>query len=186
MSGKKALIVVDMQNDFVTGALKNEEAGTIIGGVVGKVEEALEQGITVIFTLDTHDGGYPDTEEGRNLPVPHCIRGTEGWELVGELKKYRDREEIKFLEKPGFGSFELLELFRGSRFEEIELVGLCTDICVICNAVGVKTASPETHIVVDAACCAGVTPDSHDTACDAMKALQVEVRNQGGEPWRKR
>ncbi len=184
MEQKKALVVVDMQNDFVTGALKNKEAEAIIPGVVKKVEDALQNGIPVYFTLDTHSEHYPETEEGKNLPVPHCIRDTEGWLPVPALRKFIGRDGVVSLEKPVFGSFRLMEIFRETFFDEIEFVGLCTDICVISNATSARTASPESHIVVDAACCAGVTPESHDTALNAMKALQVEIRGQGKEPWR--
>ncbi|MCR4909109.1 MAG: cysteine hydrolase [Lachnospiraceae bacterium] len=185
MDKKRALIVVDMQKDFVTGALKNREAEEITAGVGEKVENALREGVSVFFTLDTHNEDYMDSEEGKNLPVPHCIRGTEGWMPVPALEKYRNSKEVVFFEKPGFGSFELMEKLRTEQYEEIELVGLCTDICVISNAVGARTALPGAHIIVDAACCAGVTPESHDTACSAMKAMQVEILNQGKEPWRK-
>ncbi len=183
MSTKKILIVVDMQKDFTTGALGSKEAAAIIDNVSTKVSNARANGEMVLFTQDTHTEDYMQTEEGKNLPVPHCVEGTEGWQLVEGL--YTDE---RVFQKETFGSVDLCEwlkaLAKNNDEYVIELVGLCTDICVLSNAVVAKTAIPNAHIVVDAACCAGVTPESHDTALNAMKAIQVEVINQGKEPWR--
>ncbi|MCR4738883.1 MAG: cysteine hydrolase [Lachnospiraceae bacterium] len=175
---KRILIVVDMQNDFVTGALRNEEAIKIVPSVVKRVERAEAAGERIIFTRDTHYADYMDTEEGKNLPVPHCIKDTEGWEIIPQLKGFSENAET--YDKPVFGSLKLGEDL--SRIPDkdvtIELIGLCTDICVISNAVIARAACPDAHIAVDASCCAGVTPESHKTALEAMKVFQVEIINE--------
>lgn len=186
---RKILIVVDMQNEFVNGALGSNEAKQIISNVKDKIiDVSKEENTAIIFTRDTHDEDYMNTEEGKNLPVPHCIKGEHGWELVDEIKEL-SLTIGKIIDKDTFGSRELgtylLTLEGEFHIEEIEFVGLCTDICVISNAVIAKTFCPNIHLVVDAACCAGVTPESHDIALEAMSSLQVEVRNRGKEPWRK-
>ncbi|HBA97769.1 MAG TPA: amidase [Lachnospiraceae bacterium] len=165
----KVLIVVDMQNDFVDGALGTKEAGQIVPGVIKKVESAVKNNQCVIFTKDTHYSDYLSTSEGRKLPVEHCIKGSSGWEIIPGLKKYAD----KIIEKNTFGSVELPEEVKD--YDEIELVGLCTDICVISNALLLKAHFPEKSISVDASCCAGVTPQSHNNALEAMKMCQIEV-----------
>lgn len=173
---RKLLIVVDMQNDFTTGALRNEDAIAIIPNVVARVKDALADGYDVIFTRDTHSDGYMATEEGRNLPVPHCIEGTPGWELIDELKAYA-QSPARIVDKVTFGSSELGRIL-GTEYadcEEVELIGICTDICVISNALLTKAFLPNAHVKVDASCCAGVTPESHRTALEAMKACHVEV-----------
>lgn len=176
---EKYLIVVDMQKDFTYGALKNEEAIRIIPNVVRKVREFPGK---VIFTYDTHREDYLNTQEGKNLPVPHCIRGTEGWELVDELQQLKDETKAQIFEKPAFGSVELAEKLREihqtAPIGEIVLVGICTDICVISNAMLLKAFLPEVPVSVDASCCAGVTPESHQTALNAMKACQIQVTGQ--------
>lgn len=180
---KSVLIVVDMQQDFIDGALGSEEAVTIVEKVAEKVRAAEEEGVLVLFTRDTHGEDYMNTEEGKNLPVPHCIKHTEGWQVNGKIPY---PQEARSFDKLTFGSLDLGNFLKELAFppERVELVGLCTDICVLSNAVIAKAALPNAHIVVDAACCAGVTPASHDTALAAMKAIQVEVVNQGSEPWR--
>lgn len=192
MSVKKILVVVDMQNDFVTGALRNEEAIKIVPDVVKKVKEAaLSSDTLVIFTQDTHLPDYMETQEGKNLPVPHCIEETEGWEIIEELKPFvkTDSAWLPF-RKGTFGSVALGEELRdfiqkdNKKIEKIEFIGLCTDICVLSNATLVKAFLPEVPIEVDATCCAGVTPESHDTALNAMKAIQIKVNGQGSEAWR--
>ena len=176
------LIVVDMQNDFIDGALGSKMAQAIVENVNQKVKEAEENGKVIIFTKDTHYENYLDTEEGKNLPVPHCIVNTEGWEIADKIKVPND---ANILQKNTFGAKFLSDyLLMCDNIKNIELVGLCTDICVISNAIVAKTAEPNAHIIVDASCCAGVTPKSHDTALSAMKTLQIEVINQGKEPWR--
>lgn len=170
----KLLVVVDMQNDFVSGVLGTKEAAAIVPNVVKKVAEAAEAGDDIIFTQDTHGENYMETQEGRNLPVPHCARGTEGWQIIPELRDYAASRPC--VEKPAFGSTDLAHLAAQKGYDEIELVGVCTDICVISNAMLLKAALPEAVISVDAACCAGVTPESHQTALAAMRACQIQVR----------
>lgn len=170
------LIVVDMQKDFINGALGTPEAVTIVPAVAEKIRSFPGK---VIFTRDTHETDYLSTQEGRLLPVPHCIRGSEGWELDKSLQPYCAAAPI---DKPVFGSVELGEVLRAANAAEpisrITLVGLCTDICVISNALICRAFLPETEIVVDAACCAGVTPESHRTALAAMKMCQVRIENE--------
>ena len=185
MSKKKLLIVVDMQNDFINGALGSPEAAAIVSNVAKKIEEARANNDFIIFTQDTHYDDYMETEEGKNLPVPHCIKNTEGWAISSQLNIPLEADVI---EKTTFGAYNMglsLASFYENKVDSIELVGLCTDICVLSNAVIAKSACPNSHVAVDAACCAGVTPESHDTALAAMKAIQVEILNQGQEPWRK-
>jgi len=171
----KLLVVVDMQNDFVSGALGTKEAVAIVPHVVGRVVQAVNDGWDIIFTQDTHEEDYMDTQEGKNLPVPHCIRGSEGWEIIPQLQEYV--EGRMRVEKPTFGSVQLANLLCFSEsYEEIELIGLCTDICVISNALMIKGHLPEVPISVNAACCAGVTPASHNNALEAMKMCQITVK----------
>lgn len=173
---KRLLVVVDMQNDFVTGSLGTKEAVAIVPAVVKKVESYMadtENECTILFTKDTHGEDYMDTQEGKNLPVMHCIKGTEGFEIVPELKEYADRNSV--LEKPTFGSMQLAGIIAKSAFDEIEFVGLCTDICVISNVMLAKAADINARVYVDSNACAGVTPDSHSNALEAMKMCQVTV-----------
>ena len=168
------LIVIDMQNDFVTGALGTAEAQAIVPHVNAKIAAA----DAVVYTLDTHGEDYLATQEGKRLPVPHCIRGTWGHALTDGLTV---RAEAGRIEKPTFGSTALGELVR-SRFaageiDRVELVGLCTDICVISNALLCKAFCPELPVSVDAACCAGVTPENHRNALSAMQCCQIDVLN---------
>ena len=176
----KALIVVDMQNDFVTGSLATKQAKLIIPKVVSKVESFLANDNVVIFTRDTHDSDYLDTLEGKKLPVEHCIKGTHGWEIGDELKHFAG-VAYAIVDKPTFGSFALLDvlapLVEKGELESIELCGLCTDICVVSNAILLRAKFPETCIKVDAECCAGVTDDSHKSALQTMKACQIEIVN---------
>lgn len=165
----KYLIVVDMQVDFTTGSLGAPHEAAIIPNVVQKVKNF--DG-TVIFTRDTHPENYLETQEGRNLPIVHCVEGTPGWEICPELHPYVKQ----VVDKPSFGSMALpMLLAKMGDVESIELVGLCTDICVISNAMILKAAFPEVPMFVDASCCAGVTMQSHKTALDAMKAVQITV-----------
>ena len=170
------LIVGDMQNDFIDGALGTAEAVAIVPKVVEKVRGFKG---TVIFTRDTHGESYLQTQEGRNLPVPHCIKGSHGWEVCPALEPLRTGLTI---DKPTFGSAELgrllLELDAKEPVGSITLVGLCTDICVISNAMIAKAFLPEVPVTVDAACCAGVTPESHRNALNAMKMCQVRIENE--------
>lgn len=170
------LIVVDMQKDFIDGALGTPEAVAIVPAVEAKIKGF--DG-TVLFTRDTHDENYMETQEGRNLPVPHCIKGTEGWQIRPELEALRTTEAF---DKPTFGSTELqrwvTERAKTNPIASITLIGLCTDICVISNAMLLKAALPEVPVTVDAACCAGVTPESHRNALAAMKMCQIKVENE--------
>lgn len=166
----KYLIVVDMQVDFITGALGSKDAEAIVPNVVEKVKNFDGK---IIFTRDTHFDNYMNTQEGEKLPVPHCIKDTDGWQICDELQPFAET----VIDKITFGSVELpriLESF-GEPIDEIELCGLCTDICVISNAMILKTSFPETKISVDASCSAGVTKESHLTALNAMKAVQIEI-----------
>lgn len=170
----KVLVVVDMQNDFIDGALRTSEAVGIVDKVKAKIKRHLEEGGKVYYTQDTHSPNYLQTAEGQHLPVKHCVEGTEGWEIAPGIY----HEPCQVIRKGTFGSLELTEEIAHlpQPLESIELVGLCTDICVISNALILKASLPEIPIIVDAACCAGVTPESHRNALDAMKMCQVEVK----------
>ncbi len=168
----KILLVIDMQNDFIDGALGTKEAEGIVPFVKEKIDFYRKNGDTVIFTRDTHKENYMETSEGKKLPVPHCIEGTKGWEISGKLPV----ADSKIIDKPTFGSVQLAEYLRTLEgIEEIELIGLCTDICVISNTLIVKASFPETKITVDSKCCAGVTPESHENALKAMQMCQIDV-----------
>lgn len=166
----KYLIVVDMQNDFITGSLGSELAKAIVPSVVNKVKNFDGK---IIFTRDTHFSDYMNTQEGKNLPVTHCIKDSDGWQICDELKPYAKT----VIDKITFGSIELPKLIESYNepIEKIELCGLCTDICVISNAFLLKAAFPEVPLTVDSACCAGVTVESHNNALNAMKAIQIEI-----------
>ena len=165
-----------MQNDFVDGALGTKEAVGVVHAVADKIENYKKCGDTVIFTRDTHQADYLQTQEGRELPVMHCIKGTDGWEISTKL----DTSGAAVIDKVSFGSLELAEYVASKAPGEIELVGLCTDICVISNALILKARLPETKITVDAGCCAGVTPESHNNALKSMKMCQINVINWEG------
>ncbi|MBQ8305969.1 MAG: cysteine hydrolase [Blautia sp.] len=171
---RKLLIVIDMQNDFIDAALGTAEAVSIVEPVKEKIR-SYPAG-DVIATMDTHQENYMETQEGRYLPVPHCIRGTDGWKIR------KDIEELlagaKIYEKPTFGSMEMAQDLQAlSRKEEIEIeiIGLCTDICVVSNALLLKAAMPEVKISVDASCCAGVTPEKHQAALETMRSCQIQI-----------
>ena len=169
----KVLCVIDMQNDFIDGALGTKEAEAIVGKVSEKIEADRKNGDTVIFTRDTHFDNYISTQEGTNLPVPHCIKDSEGWQISSRLTV----GDSTVIDKPSFGSLELGDHVAGLEdVEAIELIGLCTDICVISNAMILKAKLPETKITVDSQCCAGVTPESHINALGAMKMCQIEIK----------
>ena len=169
----KVLVVVDMQNDYIDGALGTKEAVAIVPNVIETIKGF--EG-TILYTKDTHFDDYMDTQEGKKLPVPHCIRNTEGWQIRNELDSLRKTEPI---DKETFGSTdlaaELVAMNIDDEIGSITFVGLCTDICVISNALLVKAALPEVPIIVDAACCAGVTPESHENALNAMKMCQIDI-----------
>lgn len=174
--GKQILIVVDMQNDFITGTLGTKEAHAIVQKVAEKIS-AFEG--DVYFTMDTHDETYETSQEGKALPVVHCQEGTEGWQLAPQIIAAAPVDPEKIYCKGQFGSVELAEdlqyLHEVEPIDSIELVGLCTDICVVSNALVLKAFLPEVPIIVDSACCAGVTPEKHEAALETMKSCQIHV-----------
>ncbi len=173
---RKILIVIDMQNDFIDGALGTREAVGILEAVKGKIRSYPAS--DVIATMDTHTMQYMDTQEGKYLPVPHCVKGSEGWEIRGDILDLLGKAKI--YEKPTFGSVALADDLKAlSEKEEIELelIGLCTDICVVSNALLLKAVMPEVKISVDAACCAGVTPEKHLAALETMRSCQIQLVN---------
>lgn len=172
---KKLLIVVDMQNDFIDGSLGSKEAQAIVPNVVKKIKEWDGD---IICTLDTHGANYLETREGKYLPVEHCIAGTNGHDINNEVFDslvFCNGSSANLLNKYTFGSTALPEIIRGSGVDYVELVGLCTDICVVSNAMLLKAHYPEMEIAVDASCCAGVTPESHQAALTTMKMCQINV-----------
>lgn len=174
---RKVLVVIDMQNDFIDGALGTAEAVKIVPKVVEKMLQYDPENI--YLTRDTHYENYLETQEGRNLPVEHCIEGTPGWQLRGEIAEAARGAAI--VDKPTFGSNKLagmLMVQRAQESMEFELVGLCTDICVVSNALLLKAAMPEAPITVDASCCAGVTPEKHRAALETMKSCQIRIINE--------
>lgn len=164
---KKTLIVIDMQNDFIDGALGTKEAVAILDNVRARIDAYRKSGDEIIFTRDTHSEDYLTTSEGQKLPVEHCIKGTHGWEIAEGLCKDCDT----VIDKPSFGwtGWENFE------FDAIEIVGLCTDICVVSNALILKATFPDVPITVDASCCAGVTPATHTAALDTMRMCQIDI-----------
>lgn len=170
----KVLVVVDMQNDFIFGSLGTKEAQIILANVVEKINECKAQGYEILVTLDTHGDDYMSTQEGKKLPVEHCVKGTNGWELAPEVAQAV--EGCKQYEKGTFGSKELVLDLVQMNPEEIEFVGLCTDICVVSNVLLTKAWLPETSLAVDSRCCAGVTPESHEAALSTMASCQIEIR----------
>ncbi len=163
----KTLIVVDMQNDFIDGSLGTAEAVQIVDKVKAKIDEYKNRGDKIIYTRDTHQDNYLSTNEGKHLPVVHCIEGTQGWEIRDGL--YVEGSEI--INKPAFGYTGWADY----DFEDVEIIGLCTDICVVSNALIIKALFPEINVSVDSSCCAGVTPESHAAALETMKMCQIEV-----------
>ena len=175
---KKVLIVIDMQNDFVTGVLGSTEAQAIVPNVVNKIKQYPIEDI--YFTLDTHYNGYLNTLEGKYLPVKHCVRATDGWQLIPEVRVYHVLAN-NHIEKHTFGSNRWYEKFgyqNDGETIEFELCGVCTDICVISNALVLRMLYPEAKITVDASCCAGVTPEKHAAALEVMKSCQIDVINE--------
>ena len=177
MKERKFLIAVDLQNDFIDGALGTREAEAIVPAAAARIRECREAGYEIFATMDTHGADYAETQEGVRLPVPHCIRGTEGWELNPEIREALG--DCTLVEKPAFGSTRLPEMIRervkADDTLNIELLGLCTDICVVSNALLLKAAFPEARIAVSGACCAGVTPEKHRAALETMASCQIDV-----------
>ncbi len=173
---KKFLIVVDMQKDFVDGALGTKEAISIVPNVVSKIRAFDGR---IFATLDTHYENYMDTAEGKNLPVPHCIRETDGWQLDKAVAAALEAKGYTPVEKSTFGSVDLPLILKDAVGKEkfsVELVGLCTDICVVSNALLLKAYFPEAEIRVDSSCCAGVTPTAHGAALETMRSCQIIVQ----------
>ncbi len=176
----RTLIVIDMQNDFITGALGSKEAIAILPNVKKKIEEYIDAGDEVIFTRDTHDGRYLETNEGKHLPIPHCIKDTYGWNIVSVI----DIPECEHIDKSVFGYIDWKFLRDEQRvmgireFTDVEIIGVCTDICVVSNALILKALYPEINITVDASCCAGVTPESHRAALVTMKSCQINIEGE--------
>lgn len=170
---KKVLIVIDMQNDFITGTLANTEGQKI----VPKIAELIKNfDGDIIATRDTHTENYMNTQEGRRLPVPHCIKNTDGWNIVPEIQAALDaRGDITYIDKQTFGDIGLGEIVGRKLYDTVELVGVCTDICVISNAMVIKACALETNVVVRKDLCAGVTPETHETALAAMAACQIDI-----------
>lgn len=164
---KKTLIVVDMQNDFIDMALGTAEAVAIVPAVKAKIESYFQAGDEIIYTRDTHGTGYLDTPEGKKLPVPHCIQGTKGWEIADGVYL----PGCRIIDKPNFGWPHWNEL----ELDHVELIGLCTDICVVSNALIIKAMFPDATVSVDANCCAGVTPATHEAALQTMAMCQIDV-----------
>lgn len=184
---QRVLVVVDMQNDFVTGVLGTAEAQKIVPNVVNKIEYCLDAGHTVLFTMDTHGENYMQTQEGSRLPVEHCIEGTDGWMLIPEIRQWAFCCDLdnggNVFKKPTFGSMELALYLQKMQDEcedigvalEVEFIGVCTDICVVSNAMLTKTFAPNAIVKVDASCCAGCTPEKHNDALSVMQSCQIEV-----------
>lgn len=172
----KLLIVIDMQKDFIDGILGTREAKMIVPEVISKIQGFNGE---VIYTRDTHDESYLESQEGIKLPVAHCIKDTEGWRLIEEIDELASKANSRIFNKPAFGSTEMVKyvanLYEEEKVDEVELIGVCTDICVISNAILLKSAMPELKIVVDSTCCAGVTPESHGNALNAMNMCQIEI-----------
>lgn len=183
----KVLVVIDAQVDFITGALRNEEAIKAVPNIVNKIKNF--DGDYILVTLDTHGENYLESKEGKKLPVKHCVKGTEGWQLQEDIKKVliefdaKEGKNVMYFHKPTFGStsmaefMELDEAFEGEL--DIEYVGFCTDICVVSNVLMEKAVLfDRAKITVDASCCAGVTPEKHKAALETMKSCQINVINE--------
>lgn len=170
---KRLYVVVDMQKDFIDGSLGTREAQEMLPRMVDRLTEIQARKDTdIIFTMDTHGSDYLETQEGKNLPVQHCIKGTDGWQIAAALQVFAERA-VAIVEKPSFGYIGWQDIGKG--YDEITMGGLCTDICVISNAMLLKAFFPEIKIRIDSICCAGVTAESHINALNAMKMCQMEI-----------
>lgn len=173
----KILVVVDMQKDFVNGSLGSKEAQAIVPNVIEKIKACQADRYSIVLTQDTHDENYLDSTEGKYLPVKHCVKGTEGHNILDEIIDVIEYADV--IEKPTFGSYDLIyhikDWFTDRGIEEIQFIGVCTDICVMANCILAKTSFPDAKVVVDSSCCAGVTPESHAAALTVLKSCQVEV-----------
>ena len=171
----KLLLVIDFQNDFVCGSLGFPQAKDLEEKIYQKIIQYRNNNDDVVYTFDTHYENYLETQEGKNLPIPHCVERTTGWELYGKIKNLEGYQ----IKKNTFGATELFAFLKNSRYSEIELVGLVSNICVISNAIIAKTVLPEAKIIVDASCTASANQDLHEKALDVMEGLQIEVINRG-------
>lgn len=179
------LVITDTQVDFCTGSLGTKEASESVAAIVQKIEDAKKRGDSIFATKDTHDKDYLNTNEGKHLPVVHTVRNTPGWEFIPELKRALTEYPVFVVEKGQFGSFDLMNAIvqkiksLGKADDgygvTITLIGWCTDICVISNAIILKTAFPEAQIIIDSKCCAGVTPELHEAALKVMASCQIEI-----------
>ena len=181
MKKKNVLIVVDMQNDFIDGALGSKEAVGIVDNVINAIQD--DKYDEIFVTKDTHEENYLETREGKFLPVKHCIRYSHGWELNNKVRNALNNlknKTINVITKPSFGSLKLIEKLKekADEIDSITLIGLCTDICVVSNALMIKNTFPELNIRVLANCCAGVTPEKHKAALDTMESCQIEILNR--------
>ncbi len=174
---KHLLIVVDYQKDFVDGSLGFEDAARIEPAIAAKIEKYEKNGDEIAFTFDTHEKNYLETQEGKNLPVPHCIADTDGWLLHGKIAALINERHIRFC-KPAFGSAKLFDYLKDKQYASVELVGVVSNICVLSNAVLAKTALPETPVIVDAACVASNDRRLNEAALDVMQSLQIEIINR--------
>ena len=174
---RRCLIVVDYQNDFVSGSLGFPEAVSLEGPIAEKIRDYREKGDEIVFTFDTHGADYMKTQEGRNLPVPHCIENTEGHRLYGQVAELQNESDRRFF-KNTFGSDALYLFLKTEPFKSIELIGLVSNICVIANAVLAKTAQPETPVIVDAGCTASGDGKLHEAVLDVLAGLQVQIINR--------
>lgn len=177
MSEKKLLVVVDMQEDFINGSLATKEAKEIVNAVIAKIQQYEKENNEVVYTLDTHDEYYLTTQEGKHLPVPHCIKGEDGWLLSDAIDK-ATKGNKKYFEKNIFGSLDLANYIKDNQYDSVEMIGVCTDICVVSNALIVKSNTPEIEVIVDASCCAGVNVEKHLAALEVMKSCQVIIHNE--------
>lgn len=176
---KKKLIIIDVQNDFISGSLGTEEACRMLPHLIDKANHFPGE---VLVTQDSHSENYLDTQEGKMLPVSHCVIGTEGWKFPQELEKLRMEKEVKVYQKPCFGSTDLVadlkDAYESNLLDSVELIGICTDICVVSNALMIKSALPELPVFVDASCCAGATPGKHKAALEVMQSCQVIIKGE--------
>lgn len=169
---RSLLVVVDMQNDFISGALGTQEAQAIVPLVIQRIQEFSGD---IVYTRDTHEEDYLTTQEGKHLPVIHCVKGTPGWGIHPEVLAAGEGKTAGIIDKPTFGSQELCHFAEAGKYDSIELIGLCTDICVISNALCLKSVLWETPIGVRPSCCAGVTPESHNNALAALRMCQIDL-----------
>jgi len=174
---KNILVVVDYQKDFVSGSLGFDKAATLEKAIGQKIEQYRQNSDEVIFTLDTHNDNYLQTQEGKNLPVPHCLRNTEGWTVYGKIADLCD-ETTKRFEKATFGSLELASYLGEKEYDRVELIGVVSNICVISNAILAKAALPEAEIIVDASCTASYDESLNQKALDVMQGMQIKIINR--------